>query len=151
MSLISFPRKVSSKVEELGPRTSTILVEETLTIQGVTVLAEEAERNGKSRFSIYLEAIPDSDPSNRQRRTVTSALPISGITLGVEEKEIPVLTRLVGREFGIFLEKSEISVHQESMVQQIITLQTENEKLREKNRALSANLHHLVEATREVS
>lgn len=116
------------------------------TVSEVSIFAEEGQ-NGKSSFSILLKLGQLPDPSTRQRRTVR----VTGLTLGVEDKEIPVLARLAGRRIGLFIEQPSSSVQKEDLEQEIRMLRTEVQKLQEKNRALSENLHHLVEQSFKAS
>lgn len=145
MSLIPI-RKSQSSPERPRAEVPVQMVEEIVDIHEVSIFAEDGP-NGKSSFSIFLKFDPESDPSNRQRRSVT----ISGLTLGVEDKEIPVLARLAGRRLSIFVEKSTTSILQEDLERQIQALQGEVLKLQEKNRALSENFHHLVDQSYKVS
>lgn len=121
-------------------------VEEIVDISEVSIFAEDGP-NGKSSFSILLKFGQDPDPSTRRRRTAT----VTGLTLGVEDKEIPVLARLAGRSMAIFVEKSTASVQQEDLEQKIRILQNEVLRLQEKNHVLSQNLHHLVEESYKAS
>lgn len=146
MTLIPFGKKEDPEPERFRIPEKYSVVEESLIIQKVSIFAEDGP-NGKSLFSIHLEFDSESNPSNRQRRTVQ----ISGLTLGVEEKEIPVLARLAGRSLSIFLEKSNYSISQEHTAQENEALRAEVVRLTERNRVLSENLHTMVEESFKVS
>jgi len=145
VALISFPGR--SQPRSVTPDLRTVSIQERiLTIQKVSVLSEESS-GGKSRFSVLLETDLESELSSRPRRTVE----ISSLYLGVEEKEVPLWTRLAGRELGILLEKSVSAVQMEDLVLENQELRSEVDRLRRKNRGLTENFHQLIENTREVS
>lgn len=147
MSIVPIHRSkvVLPEVVSTTPESGTI-VEESVEIHEVSIFAEDGP-NGRSVFSMFLKFDQRSNPTNRQRRTVQ----ISGITLGVEDKEIPVLARLAGRSLSIFVEKSTSSIQLEDLAQEVQELRSENSRLLERNRALSENLHTLVEESFKVS
>lgn len=147
MALIQFPGRGQPRVGAFEtPRSTSFQQERIMTIQSVRVLSE-GESNGKPRFSVLLETDLESEPSNRQRRTVE----ILSLYLGVEEKEIPVWTRLAGREIGLLLERSESSLKLEDLAAENRELQSEVDRLRKKNQGLAENFQTLIESTREVS
>jgi hypothetical protein len=145
MNIVPFRRSLPRQVvPDIVVQTQR--VEEDVEIQEVSVFAED-DQNGKSHFSILLGFSPRSISSNLPRRTME----ITGLALGVEEKEIPVLARLAGRELRVYLNKSQVSISLESLELRISELLTEVEHLREKNRVLSENLHHLMESYHKIS
>lgn len=147
MSIVPFhgSRRAQSEVTTVPPDPGTI-VEEDVLVHEVSIFAEDGP-NGKTSFSIFLRFDQGSNLSNRQRRSVQ----ITGLTLGVEDKEIPILARLAGRSLSIFVEKSTSSIQLEDLAREVQELRVENYKLQEKNRALSENLHTLVEESFKAS
>lgn len=147
MTLIPMPGSNRNPFSAEGQvREELLEVEEQVQIQEVSIFAEDGP-NGKTLFSILLRFDSESDPSNRKRRTVT----ITGLTLGVEEKEIPVLARLAGRSLSIFLEKSQASLRQEQLEDEISLLKKEIERLQVRNKALTQNFHHVVDQSFKIS
>jgi hypothetical protein len=133
-------------LSEPGGSESFFLVEREEEIQKVSIFAEDGP-NGKSLFSILLEFDTGSNPSNHPRRTEE----VTGLTLAVEDKEIPVLARLAGRKLGIFVRKSSTQINQEEQARTILELTSQIRDLEMRNKALKDQLQMANESLHRVS
>jgi cell shape-determining protein MreC len=121
-------------------------VEREVEVWKVSVFAEDGP-NGKSSYSLLLELGTGPNPSSLSRRTEE----VTGLALGVEEKEIPVLARLVGRKLGIFSNRSTAMVQLEDLQRQNEELQRKIRLLEEKNQALREQLQYAHESLHRIS
>jgi hypothetical protein len=145
MSLIPI-RRNGPPSEVIGPPVEIQEVEREMEVWKVSVFAEDGP-NGKSSYSLLLELNTGSNPSNLSRRTEE----VTGLALGVEEKEIPVLARLVGRKLGIFSNQTKSTVRLEDLERKVLRLQGEIHLLEEKNQALREQLQYAHESLHRIS
>lgn len=146
MTLLPFSGQKSVKPQEPMIQKEVAETQENSFVEEVSIFSEDSQA-GKSRFSVLLRTDLETQLSSRPRRNVE----VSGLFLGVEEKEIPILARLAGRRIGILLQQRRNSVDQQILLHRIQALEAELAKVQKTNEGLRANLHMVIEQSREVS
>lgn len=137
-------RNVPSERPAEAPEVSW--TETVLVVEEAHIFPENLE-GGKASYSIRLE-LHSSEPessSNTRNRTVMN------IAFGLEEKDIPTLTRMLGRKVYLSQQRPVASLERETLVSQLKAAQEYIASLEKKVEYLNNSLHHYVQESRNSS
>jgi len=132
----------STSVEDQAPK--FLAATRSARVERVSVYPVEEGKAGKSLFFVSLELDNEPDPSNLHRRTER----VLSLELEIEEKELTALARLSGRGLVIHYSRRTTEVQFEALQNEILRLQEENLKLRNRKNALEEQLQFAIDQNR---